>query len=88
MLRPARAGGPMAKKARKKSKKKSKAKSVKRGKPPRTKKRVNKPAKKSARAKRQSAKGASAFQIMIDTINETERLRTKNERRDVTDETG
>ena len=65
---------------------------AKRGKPkrPRTKRLGKKP----ARAKKQRgkpagpAKVASAFQIMIDTINETERLRAKNERRDVTDETG
>ena len=52
---------------------------------------------KSARGKTRRAKTrrskpptkvASAFQLMIDTINETERLRAKNERRDVTDETG
>ena len=83
----------MAKKARKKSNKTSKAKPVKRGKPkglkrPRTKKLAKKPGKRPRRAKKQPAKGASAFQIMIDTINETERLRSKNERRDVTDETG
>jgi hypothetical protein len=83
----------MAKKARKKSKKASKAKTVKRGKPkrlkpPRSKKFAKKHVKKAARAKRQPAKVASAFQVMIDTINETERLRAKNERGDVTDETG
>jgi hypothetical protein len=83
----------MAKKARKKSKKASKAKTVKRGKPkrlkrPRSKKLAKKHVKKAARAKRQPAKVASAFQVMIDTINETERLRAKNERGDVTDETG
>src|SRR4029077_11476657 len=73
---------PMAKKAHKMSK----AKPVKRGKPkllkrPRTKKLAKKPGKKPKRAKKQPAKGASAFQIMIDTINATERLRAKNERR-------
>ena len=78
------------KKATKKARKTVKARKVKRGKrkPPR------RPARKPARAKKQRgkpsrpAKVASAFQIMIDTINETERLRAKNERRDVTDETG
>ena len=34
------------------------------------------------------AKAGSAFQLMIETINEADRLRAKNERRDVTDETG
>ena len=69
-------------KARKKSKKSKPrtAKHVKRASAKRT--------RKPARAKKQPAKVASAFQIMIDTINETERLRAKNERRDVTDETG
>ena len=46
---------------------------------------------KSARAKRAprvGSKPGSAFQLMIETINEAERLRAKNERRDVTDETG
>ena len=79
----------MAKKARKKSK----AKTVKRGKPkglkrPQPRKLAKKLVKKPARAKKQPVKVASAFQTMIDTINEAERLRAKNERRDVTDETG
>ena len=80
----------MAKKASKKARKKSKTKKAK---PIR--RASAKRARKSARAKRTKtrrskppAKVASAFQIMIDTINETERLRAKNERRDVTDETG
>jgi len=80
----------MAKKATKKARKTVKARTVKRGKrkPPR------RPVKKPARAKKQRgkpsrpAKAGSAFQLMIETINEAERLRAKSERRDVTDETG
>jgi hypothetical protein len=61
----------MAKKARKTSK----AKKAKRKARPRS--------KKAARAKprRKPAKVGSAFQIMIDTINETERMRVKRELR-------
>jgi hypothetical protein len=80
----------MAKKASKKARKKSKTKKAKQ-----IRRASAKRARKPARAKRTKtrrskppAKVASAFQIMIDTINETERLRAKNERRDVTDETG
>jgi hypothetical protein len=71
----------MAKKARKKSK----AKSVRRA------KRVRPQAKKARRAKtrraktrrtKTRAKPASAFQVMIDTINETERMRTLAEPHD------
>jgi hypothetical protein len=67
-----------AKKSSKKSRKTKKVRraSVKRAK--RTETRRSKP----------RAKAGSPFQLMIETINETERLRAKNERRDVTDETG
>jgi hypothetical protein len=69
----------MAKKARKKSK----AKPAKRAKPrarARAKVRAKKPARR-ATATARKAKFGSAFQIMIDTINETERLRAKREPR-------
>ena len=63
----------MAKKARKK------AKAAKRAK-------ARRPAKTPARAKTarkpRPTKVASAFQIMIDTINETERMREEREARD------
>jgi hypothetical protein len=73
----------MAKKASKKARKKPKTKKAKQ-----IRRASAKRGRKPARAKKQPAKVASAFQIMIDTINETERLRGKNERRDVIDETG
>lgn len=61
----------MAKKARKQTK----AKKTKRA-------RVRRPAARPARkSSRKSAKIGNAFQIMIDTINETERLREKREQR-------
>jgi hypothetical protein len=78
----------MAKKARKKAttKKTKKPMKARRG-PVKRRKSVRAKQAKTRRSK-PPAKGASAFQIMIDTINEAERLRAKNERRDVTDETG
>ncbi|HZQ13000.1 MAG TPA: hypothetical protein VFB31_09355 [Pseudolabrys sp.] len=61
----------MAKKARKKTKA-AKARRAK----------VRRPAARPARKKtRKPAKVGTAFQIMIDTINETERLREKREQR-------
>ena len=88
--------GKATKNARNKSKTKGPRRPSKSGAPA---KRPRKPARaKPARAKRAKrtksrrskppAKVASAFQTMIETINETERLRAKNERRDVIDETG
>jgi len=77
----------MAKKGTKKARKKSKTKKAKQIRRAST-KRARKPARAKARRSKPPATAASAFQIMIDTINETERLRPKNERRDVTDETG
>lgn len=81
----------MAKKARKKAtaKKSRKAKTARRA----STKRPHKSARgKTRRAKTRRSKpptkAGSAFQLMIETINEAERLRAKNERRDVTDETG
>ena len=83
----------MAKKTRKKANKKATAKKSKKA--TKARRTAAKRPRKTARAKRTKtrrskppAKPASPFQIMIDTINETERLRAKNERRDVTDETG
>jgi len=75
----------MAKKARKKAKKATakKSKKARRASAKRPRKSVR-----TKRAKTRRGKPASAFQLMIETINETERLRAKNERRDVTDETG
>lgn len=85
----------MAKKASKKTRKKATAKTSRKAKTARRApvKRPRKSARsKTRRAKirrsRPPAKVGSAFQLMIDTINEAERLRAKNERRDVTDETG
>jgi hypothetical protein len=76
----------MAKKARKRSKTK-KAKRVKvRTKPRRAAKKASR-AKASrtktrrAKARKRPRKLGSAFQIMIDTINQTERLREKREQR-------
>jgi hypothetical protein len=71
----------MGKKTRKKAKAK-KSKKTKKARRPRKSVRA-----KTRRSKR-PAKAGSAFQLMIETINEAERLRAKNERRDVTDETG
>ncbi len=60
--------------------KKSKAKTAKRGKArARPKARAKKPAPRKAAAR--PTKVGSAFQLMIDTINETERLREKREPR-------
>ena len=76
----------MAKKARKKAKAKKprKTKKVRRA----SAKRPRKSARAKTRRGKRPAKAGSAFQLMIETINEAERLRAKNERRDVTDETG
>ena len=76
----------MAKKARKKAKAKKsrKAKTARRA----SVKRPRKSARSKTRRSKPPAKAGSAFQLMIETINEAERLRAKNERRDVTDETG
>ena len=73
--------------ARKTTKRKSKSKTPKTPKQSRSAKRPRKPARAKAR-RGKPAKAASPFQLIIDTINETERLRAKNERRDVTDEMG
>jgi hypothetical protein len=63
----------------KKARKKSKAKPAKRAKRAKPRARAKVRAKKPAPARK--AKYGSAFQIMIDTINETERLRAKREPR-------
>ena len=66
----------MAKKARKKSK----ARKVKRA--ARKPARRSKPARAKMRRAKAPARPASAFQVMIDTINETERMRAKAEPHD------
>ena len=80
----------MAKKASKKARKKATAKTSRKAKKARRAPvtRRRKSARSKTRRSRPRAKAGSAFQLMIETINEAERLRTKNERRDVTDETG
>jgi len=75
----------MAKRAGKRAKR-AKAKTGKRGKVrgkvrARAKAGGKKPAPRKGRRKAPPAKAGSAFQIMIDTINETERLREKREPR-------
>ena len=79
----------MAKKARKKAKAKRarKAKKARRASAKRPRKSARVKRAKTRRSK-PPVKAGSAFQLMIETINESERLRAKNERRDVTDETG
>ena len=68
----------MAKKARKRSK----AKSAKRARSKRVRTKSARPARKRGRSRtKRPAKRGNAFQIMIDTINQTERLREKRELR-------
>ena len=80
----------MAKKVSKQARKKAAVKKSRKAKKARraSAKRPRKTARVKTRRSKPPAKAGSAFQLMIETINETERLRAKIERRDVTDETG